>query len=164
MKFRQTSRHRPERVAGGGLTRREFIPRVTVAALGAGILLNPDSSSGSVDNMKYRKLGKTGVSISEIGFGSHLTRHNMGDPRVRTAQIRKGLELGINLFDIYEHTSIPSPKWRICLFYLSAYDIWCIKMLSVHSIWYVFKMKITKSENGEGIGKGARVYGLCTRY
>jgi aryl-alcohol dehydrogenase-like predicted oxidoreductase len=53
--------------------------------------------------MKYRKLGKTGISVSEIGFGSHLSRQNMGDPKARTAQIRKGLELGINLFDIYEH-------------------------------------------------------------
>ncbi len=103
MKSRRASEHRPEQVPGRGLTRREFIPRVTAAALGAGVLLSPDRSSGSVDSMKYRKLGKTGVSISEIGFGSHLTRQNLGDPRVRAAQIRKGLELGINLFDIYEH-------------------------------------------------------------
>ena len=103
MKPRRTSKHQPEQVPGRNLTRREFIPRVTAAALGAGVLLNPDGSSSSVNNMKYRKLGKTGVSISEIGFGSHLTPQNMGDPQARAAQIRKGLELGINLFDIYEH-------------------------------------------------------------
>ena len=54
--------------------------------------------------MKYRQLGKTGIAVSEIGFGSHLSRPNMSDPGARAAQIRKGLDLGINLFDIYDHS------------------------------------------------------------
>lgn len=99
MKSRRSSRR-------AGLTRREFIPRVAAAALGAGALLNPAAAApaNGAGSMKYRKLGKTGIAVSEIGFGSHLDRQNMADPEGRAAQIRKGLELGINLFDIYEHS------------------------------------------------------------
>lgn len=97
----------PGQGAGRGLTRREFIPRIAAAALGAGALLRPAAgapAAGAAGQMKYRALGRTGISVSEIGFGSHLSRQNMADPLARAAQIHKGLELGINLFDIYEHS------------------------------------------------------------
>ncbi len=45
--------------------------------------------------MKYRTLGRTGISFSEIGFGSHVAWDKLDDEEGRTAQIRKGLELGI---------------------------------------------------------------------
>ena len=90
-----------------GLTRREFIPRAAAAALGAGALLCPAVSAvtaSATRPMKYRKLGQTGMTVSEISFGSHLHAANRADPEGRAAQIHRGLELGINLFDIYEHT------------------------------------------------------------
>ena len=90
----------------GAITRREFVTRVTAAALGAGQVLNrmaDATSAGGTAGMKYRDLGRSGISVSEIGFGSHLTRENMGDSEARAGQIMRGLELGINLFDIYDH-------------------------------------------------------------
>ena len=102
------------------MTRREFFPKAAAAAIGAGALLsteelvrrgsafaspavNSEAKSNS-GGMEYRTLGKTGISVSEIGFGSHLDPDKMGDPEGRAAIIRKGLEGGINLFDIYDHT------------------------------------------------------------
>lgn len=100
---------------GTGFTRREFIP--AAAVLGVGALLTPwkllarasvrtSAEAGTLrtEGMGYRTLGTTGIRVSEIGFGSHLTGANRADPPTRMAQIRKGLELGINLFDIYDHT------------------------------------------------------------
>ena len=90
------------------LTRRSFIPRMTAATLGAGALLGSMGNSAPVNSassgMKYRTLGRTGISVSEIGFGSHVARDKLDDEEGRTAQIRRGLELGITLFDIYEHS------------------------------------------------------------
>ncbi len=107
MKSIRSSNHRSQSTQATELTRREFTHKMSVAALGAGALLSPDvASSGSTtasDDMKYRTLGKTGIRVSEMGFGSHVTQENRDDPKAREAQIRKGLELGINLFDIYEH-------------------------------------------------------------
>lgn len=49
--------------------------------------------------MKYRKLGKSGLKVSEIGLGSWLTYGNtMGADRTKDC-IRKAYELGINFFD-----------------------------------------------------------------
>ena len=88
------------------MTRREFFPKAAAAALGAGALLErsaalaaPLSTSSTAG---YRMLGRTGISVSEISFGSHLDPPSEADPQGRAAQIRKGLELGINLFDIYD--------------------------------------------------------------
>ena len=107
------SNHHPSQTTGKAITRREFIPRIATAALGAGALLNPGtllgrnlgtSAATSLGPMKYRMLGQTGISVSEVSFGSHLNKQNMSNPQARAEQIRKGLELGINLFDIYEHS------------------------------------------------------------
>src|ERR1700756_311989 len=49
--------------------------------------------------MKYRKLGTSDLSISEIGFGSWLT---FTDPRPRklaTSCVRRALDIGINFLD-----------------------------------------------------------------
>ena len=101
---------------GPALTRREFLPRLTTAVLGAGVLLHsptlwggasaaPVPATGS-GPMGRRILGKTGISVSELGFGCHASRPNMKDFQAREAHIRKGLELGVNLFDIHEHLDI----------------------------------------------------------
>ncbi len=107
MKSIRSSNHRLQSTKATELTRREFIHKMSAAALGAGALLTPAvASSGSTTasgDMKYRTLGKTGIRVSEMGFGSHLNQDKRGDPQARAAVIRKGLELGINLFDIYEH-------------------------------------------------------------
>ncbi len=101
MKSIRSSNHRSQSTKATELTRREFIHKMSAAALGAGALLTPAvASSGSTTapgDMKYRTLGKTGIRVSEMGFGSHLNEDKRGDPQARGAVIRKGLELGINL-------------------------------------------------------------------
>ena len=107
---------RPTTEGGKNITRREFFPQIVAAALSTGTLLNPSELIGSrlsptasplnsSSRSGQRPLGKTGISVSEIGFGSHLNSENRSDPEGRVNQIRKGLELGINLFDIYNHGS-----------------------------------------------------------
>ena len=54
--------------------------------------------------MRYRRLGRTGIEVSELSFGSHLKKANKEDPEGRCRQIHAGLDCGINLFDIYEHS------------------------------------------------------------
>ena len=116
MKFAKSTDHRPQVGGDKNLTRREFLPRLAAVALGAGTLLSPETLMGlplssaasphsNATKSGQRILGKTGISVSEIGFGSHLNSENRSDPIGRADQIRKGLELGINLFDIYNHGS-----------------------------------------------------------
>ena len=49
--------------------------------------------------MKYRKLGKTGLQISEISLGGWLTYGNTTEIETTTNIINKAYELGINMFD-----------------------------------------------------------------
>ena len=51
--------------------------------------------------MKYRKLGKTGISISEIGFGcGNVGGIIIREPnKIRLRAVQRALELGINYFD-----------------------------------------------------------------
>ncbi|MEW6745544.1 MAG: aldo/keto reductase family protein [Planctomycetota bacterium] len=49
--------------------------------------------------MAYRRLGRTGLKLSEIGLGSWLTYGAAVDRSVAEPCISKALELGINLFD-----------------------------------------------------------------
>jgi len=49
--------------------------------------------------MKYRKLGNTGLNVSEISLGSWTTYGGSVDERDAIAIIRRAFDLGINLFD-----------------------------------------------------------------
>jgi voltage-dependent potassium channel beta subunit len=56
--------------------------------------------------MKYRRLGKTGLKVSEISLGSWLTYGKSVEDSVAEKTIHKAYELGINFFDsanVYEH-------------------------------------------------------------
>jgi len=55
--------------------------------------------------MKYRKLGQTGLKVSEISLGSWLTYGGYVEKENAVQSIRKAYELGINFFDtanVYE--------------------------------------------------------------
>jgi len=54
-------------------------------------------------DMIYRELGDTGIKVSRLGFGSHLSEENKKDEHRRDRQIQEGYENGINLFDVYDH-------------------------------------------------------------
>lgn len=49
--------------------------------------------------MKYRKLGNTGLKISEIGLGSWLTYGTAAEQKAADACVAKAFECGINFFD-----------------------------------------------------------------
>jgi predicted aldo/keto reductase-like oxidoreductase len=53
--------------------------------------------------MAYRPLGKTGITVSHLGFGSHLSDENLKDPKGRDRQVQEAFENGITLFDVYDH-------------------------------------------------------------
>ncbi|HHI79792.1 MAG TPA: aldo/keto reductase [Planctomycetes bacterium] len=49
--------------------------------------------------MEYRKLGESGLTVSEIALGSWLTFGSSVDQESTTATVRKAWDLGINFFD-----------------------------------------------------------------
>jgi voltage-dependent potassium channel beta subunit len=49
--------------------------------------------------MEYRRLGKTGLKVSEISLGSWLTYGGYVEEKNATASIEKAYDLGINFFD-----------------------------------------------------------------
>lgn len=55
--------------------------------------------------MKYRRLGRSGLKVSEISLGSWLTFGKTVDEKIASETIHKAYELGINFFDsanVYE--------------------------------------------------------------
>ncbi len=86
------------------MRRREFVKSAALSAVAAtaGCSATGDKKAG--DTMTYSILGKTGMKVSRLSFGSHLTKENIADPEERDRQIQFGIEKGINLFDIYEHS------------------------------------------------------------
>ncbi|MBD8067428.1 aldo/keto reductase family protein [Bacillus sp. PS06] len=55
--------------------------------------------------MKYRRLGRSGLKVSEISLGSWLTFGKTVDQEIATKTIHKAYELGVNFFDsanVYE--------------------------------------------------------------
>ncbi|MDQ6420544.1 aldo/keto reductase family protein [Paenibacillus sp. LHD-117] len=49
--------------------------------------------------MKYRRLGRSGLQVSEIALGSWLTHENAAQAASAAEAIRKAYELGVNYFD-----------------------------------------------------------------
>ena len=58
------------------------------------------------DGMKYRRLGKTGLEVSEIGFGGEWLERHPKDESVQL--VRYAHSRGINLIDCW----MPDPKSR----------------------------------------------------
>ena len=83
------------------MQRRTFLQKAATGAALTGFGLLGCSQKGG---MLYRTLGRTGIEVSLLGFGSHLTKFNRENPEKRNRQIQLSIEKGVNLFDIYEHT------------------------------------------------------------
>ena len=49
--------------------------------------------------MQYRKLGKTGLQISELSFGSWVTLHNQADVARTYDMMKAAYDAGVNFFD-----------------------------------------------------------------
>ncbi len=97
-------------------TRRQFLKRIGLGAVAGGmatpLLNNPlvaGTSQPTVHKVKHRVLGKTGLSVSEIGFGGHSWAYKQAPdgkggyrrPTVEEAtdMIAAGLEMGVNFLD-----------------------------------------------------------------
>jgi len=84
--------------AEAGLQRRQFLVRGAAATLGLGLgggLARPAWTAPDEPRIrKYRPLGRTGLEISDISFGSSRST----DP----ALVTRALELGVNYFDTAE--------------------------------------------------------------
>jgi predicted aldo/keto reductase-like oxidoreductase len=83
-----TDRHQPD------LTRRRFLISSTAATLGLGLGGRAWAAPTTPGIRRYRRLGRTGLEISDISFGSSRTK----DP----ALVRYALERGVNYFDTSE--------------------------------------------------------------
>jgi predicted aldo/keto reductase-like oxidoreductase len=50
-------------------------------------------------------LGKTGIKVSKFGFGSHMREDMVKYTKEREWMVREALDLGVNLFDVYDEES-----------------------------------------------------------
>jgi aryl-alcohol dehydrogenase-like predicted oxidoreductase len=108
------------------LGRREFIKKASLGAASIGILAGELSCSGlnifgknggkhqAASQMRYRRLGRTEVMVSEIGLGGHYNGPKWEEKKSkeqwqREAVFKECLKNGINLFDTnteYERESL----------------------------------------------------------
>ncbi|MBC7875963.1 MAG: aldo/keto reductase [Anaerolineales bacterium] len=49
--------------------------------------------------MKYRHLGKTGIQVSELSYGSWVTFHNQADVKAAVDMMAAAYDAGVNFFD-----------------------------------------------------------------
>lgn len=92
------------------LTRRQFMRDVSVGVLASGLAAAQASGAQpplqKPEKMRYRRLGKTGLMVSEIAMGGHhysmekqAAEGTIDYQRERTRQVAAALEAGINYFD-----------------------------------------------------------------
>jgi len=85
------------------MKRRKFVQTVTLGAVSASAGCSSMGKTSSSGTMTYTGLGKTGIKVSRLGFGSHISKENIADPDGRNRQIQLAVERGVNFFDIYEN-------------------------------------------------------------
>jgi hypothetical protein len=89
------------RIAGSGMTRREFLRNSALAVIGSRVTANrpfaheakAEESAGRFrkGSMTYRRLGRTDLFLSEIGLG--------GSPPPPEPVFRRAIEMGVNYVD-----------------------------------------------------------------
>ena len=83
-------------------TRREFMAKAAGGLAGGLFAIRSgmaEPAAGKKAGMHYRRLGRTELMVSEIGFGGH---HKSKTKDERIACARKAYDLGVNLFDAFE--------------------------------------------------------------
>jgi predicted aldo/keto reductase-like oxidoreductase len=89
--------------------------RSFLQGMGAVSMTVPIAGCSNITGSKYKKiepkgiipkriLGKTEIKVSVLGFGSHMKREIIAQPKLRDRMIKLGYEGGINLFDVYDHS------------------------------------------------------------
>ncbi len=85
--------------------------------------------------MKYRHLGKTGIQVSELSFGSWVTFHNQADVKAAVDMMAAAYEAGVNFFDNAEvyaggksetvmGNALKKLKWRRSSYLISTKFFW----------------------------------------
>ncbi len=85
--------------------------------------------------MKYRHLGKTGIQVSELSFGSWVTFHNQADVKAAVDMMAAAYEAGVNFFDNAEvyaggksetvmGNALKKLKWRRGSYLISTKFFW----------------------------------------
>ncbi|MDE2628877.1 MAG: aldo/keto reductase, partial [Burkholderiales bacterium] len=49
--------------------------------------------------MQYRRLGRSGLQVSELSLGSWVTYHNQVDANAATEMLAAAMDAGVNFFD-----------------------------------------------------------------
>ena len=87
--------------------------------------------------MKYRHLGRTGLQVSELSFGSWVTFHNQADVNAAVDMMAAAYEAGVNFFDNAEvyaggksetvmGAALKELKWRRSSYLISTKLYWGI--------------------------------------
>jgi voltage-dependent potassium channel beta subunit len=87
--------------------------------------------------MKYRHLGKTGIQVSELSFGSWVTFHNQADVKAAVTMMAAAYDAGVNFFDNAEvyaggkseevmGAALKKLKWRRSSYLISTKFFWGI--------------------------------------
>jgi predicted aldo/keto reductase-like oxidoreductase len=86
------------------MKRRMFLQGMGAAAAVplAGCAAISEKSISAAGDIPRLPLGKTGIQVSILGFGSHLKEKLKKNPVLRDRMIKAGYEGGINFFDVYE--------------------------------------------------------------
>jgi aryl-alcohol dehydrogenase-like predicted oxidoreductase len=93
------------------MKRRSFLKGVGTASTAlpvAGCSMLPEGKSEVITSsgkVPRRTLGKSGIEVSMLGFGSHLKQALVRKPKLRDRMIKRGFEGGINVFDVYDHSN-----------------------------------------------------------
>lgn len=85
--------------------------------------------------MQYRHLGKAGIRVSELSFGSWVTFHNQADVKAAVEMMAAAYDSGVNFFDNAEAyaggkseevmgTAIKELKWRRGSYLISTKIYW----------------------------------------
>jgi voltage-dependent potassium channel beta subunit len=96
------------------------------------------NSLNSGENMEYRHLGKTGLRVSELSFGSWVTFHNQADVKAALDMMAAAYDAGVNFFDNAEvyaggkseevmGDALKKLKWRRSSYLVSTKFFWGIQ-------------------------------------
>jgi predicted aldo/keto reductase-like oxidoreductase len=104
------------------MKRRDFIAKGTTGAIATGLAGCSGIGLGKVDlreelpplefdrkvpkpkgTMPMAEIGATGIKVSKFGFGSHMNKELVKYEKKREWMIREAVDLGINLFDVYDY-------------------------------------------------------------
>ena len=64
---------------------------------------HPKPSGGTIAT---KELGKTGIKVSSFGYGAHMPEELVPFEDERCKMIREAYDLGVNVFDIYDHWNV----------------------------------------------------------